>query len=77
MLYRLDYLLAMACASVDVSTVLTKANSVSVRWLVDRKVIANEMRQENKIVIFLDYNKMESKTNNKSEGYNGFIQESG
>ena len=66
-------LLAMLCDNVDESTAPTKANSVSVRWLVGRIVIASEMRQENIIVIFLDYNTKKDKSNYKIKGCDGFI----
>ena len=61
MLYCFIYLLIIFCDNVDESTALNKANSVSVRCAVGCKVIASEMRQENKIVIFLDYNTMKRK----------------
>ena len=58
MLYGLVYLWLCFVTMLNESTALTKANSFSVRCSVGRKVIASEMRQENKIVIFLDYDTM-------------------
>ena len=66
MLYGLVYLLAIFC------TAPTNACSVSERWQVSQNVIANEMRQEKKIIIFLDYNTKKNKSNHKIEGCNGF-----
>ena len=59
--------------NVDESTALTRANSVSVRCSVGRIVIASEIRQENKIIIFLVYNTMKTKKQSQDQGCNGFI----
>ena len=73
MLYGLVYLLAIFCVNVNDSTAPTNACSVSERWQVSQNVIANEMRQEKKIIIFLDYNTKKNKSNHKIEGCNCFF----
>ena len=72
MLYGLAYQLAMFCANADESTALTKACSLSERWLVGRKVIANEMRQEKKIIIFLDYT-IQRRTNTSTRSMDAMV----
>ena len=57
-------LLAMLRGNVDESTAITKACSVSVRWQAGCILIANEMKQEKKITLFLGYNT--SKCNKQS-----------